>query len=177
MIDDLKYIHDHDSVDALGRAAKRWPALALNWLPTVPAWKNYAKQLALDCIGKRLVIYSGPELAAAAGAWEASFRAVAGRQARAVVLPKAELPMEAPAEHGKAYAVIMLRSGFEDTEVAACFAALESELAGSWTLPVVIQAAGDNLEAQQQWCTALGDFVTIYTALLSGLDPSANRLT
>ncbi len=32
------------------------------WLPTVPAKSNLAKQIALECIGKSVVVYAGPKL-------------------------------------------------------------------------------------------------------------------
>ena len=42
------------------------------WEPTVPTSKNYAKQLALELIGKSVVVYSGPKLFPAAYKWKIS---------------------------------------------------------------------------------------------------------
>lgn len=58
---------------ALQQAADRLSAAAQNWRPDVPTAKNYAKQIALDLIGKSIVVYSGPKLAPAAYKWKIDF--------------------------------------------------------------------------------------------------------
>ena len=44
-----------------------------SWVPVIPTEHNYAKQIALDVIGKSVVVYSGPKLWPAAYKWKISF--------------------------------------------------------------------------------------------------------
>ena len=43
------------------------------WGPTIRTTQNPAKQLALECIGKSVVVYAGPKLAPAAYKWKIGF--------------------------------------------------------------------------------------------------------
>jgi len=146
------------------------------WLPTVPTAKNSAKQIALDVIGKSIVIYAGPKLAPAALKWKIGFNENAKQIAWTNQLPEfnhnefmgwTEQPIAKP------YAVIDLRSDLEHPRIQKRFEITERLLSGKRPAPIVVAATGETVFEQLLWTMALGDFVTIYTGLANGLDPSA----
>jgi glucose/mannose-6-phosphate isomerase len=149
------------------------------WLPTIPMRSNLAKRTALESIGLSPVIYSGPKLSPAAHAWKRGFNVAAKQVAWVSQYPAAfheeligwsEQPVDKP------YRIIELRSSFEHEQVQKGFDVAFRLLSGKRPEPIVIEAAGDTLLKQLLWAIVLGDFVTIYTALASGIDPSQERL-
>ena len=145
------------------------------WLPTVPSSSNYAKQLALDVIGKSVVIYAGPKLAPAAYKWKIGFNENAKQVAWTNQLPEFnhnEFTGWTQQPVAKPYAVIDLRSNQEHPRIAKRFEISERLLSGKRPAPLVVTATGETLLEQLLWTMALGDFVTIYTGLASGLDPT-----
>lgn len=147
------------------------------WLPTVPAKNNRAKQIALDTIGKSAVIYAGPKLWPAAYKWKIGFNENAKHVAWWNQYPEfnhnefmgwAEQPVDKP------YAVIDLRSTLEHPRVQKRFEVSERLLSGRRPAPMVVNAEGTTLLEQLLWVVALGDFVTIYTALANGVNPGTS---
>jgi glucose/mannose-6-phosphate isomerase len=145
------------------------------WVATVPTDKNQAKQIALETIGKSAVVYAGPKLAPAAYKWKISFNENAKQVAWTNQYPEfnhnefmgwTKQPVQKP------YAVIDLRSDLEHPRVQKRFEVTERLLSGMRPAPIVVQAEGKSLFEQLLWTIALGDFVTIYTALLNGLNPA-----
>ena len=145
------------------------------WLPTVPTADNRAKQIALEMIGKSAVVYAGPKLSPAAYKWKISFNENAKQIAWTNQFPEfnhnefmgwTKQPVQKP------YAVIDLRSDLEHPRIQKRFEVTERLLSGMRPAPIVIQAEGKSLLEQLLWVIALGDFVTIYTALLNGLNPA-----
>lgn len=145
------------------------------WLPTVPTSSNSAKKIALEVIGKSAVIYSGPKLAPAAYKWKISFNENAKQVAWTNSLPEfshnefmgwTKQPVDKP------YAVIDLRSSLDHPRVQKRFEVTEKMLSGMRPSPIVVNAEGRNLLEHLLWTVAFGDFVTLYTALLNGLNPA-----
>jgi len=145
------------------------------WLATAPTASNQAKQIALEVIGKSVVVYAGPKLWPAAYKWKINFNENAKQIAWANQYPEfnhnefigwTEQPVQKP------YAVIDLRSSLEHPRIQKRFEVTERLLSGQRPAPIVIQAQGGDIVEQVLWTIALGDFVTIYTALLSGLNPT-----
>lgn len=145
------------------------------WLPTVPTEKNFAKKIALDCIGNSAVIYAGPKMWPAAYKWKISFNENAKQVAWANAYPEfnhnefmgwTQQPVQKP------YTVIDLRSSLEHPRVQKRFEVTERLLSGKRPAPIVVEVEGKTLLEQLLWSIALGDFVTIYTALLNGLNPA-----
>lgn len=145
------------------------------WLPTVPTANNQAKQIALDVIGKSVVVYGGPKLWPAAYKWKISFNENAKHIAWANQYPEfnhnefigwTEQPVDKP------YAVIDLRSSLEHPRVQKRFEVSARLLSGKRPDPIVVEAQGQDLLEQLLWTIALGDFVSIYTALLNGINPT-----
>lgn len=149
------------------------------WQPTVPASNNYAKQLAQDLVGKSVVVYAGPKLAPAAYKWKISFNENAKNVAwynqysefnHNEFIGWTSHPVDKP------YAVIDLRSNLENTQIIKRFELSEKLLSGRRPSPEVIKPEGEDILSQLVWLIALGDFVSIYLALLNGVDPTPVEL-
>lgn len=161
--------------DELDGAAEFLEQAEKSWLPTVPTAQNPAKQIALECIGKSVVIYGGPLMAPAAYKWKISFNENAKHIAwwnqysefnHNEFLGWTKQPVDKP------YAVIDLRSNLEHPRIQKRFEVTERLLSGMRPTPIVVQAEGKTVLEQLLWTVSLGDFVTLYTALLNGLNPT-----
>jgi glucose/mannose-6-phosphate isomerase len=159
----------------LKQAAGFLQASVQSWIPTVPTDKNPAKQIALEIIGKSAVVYAGPKLWPAAYKWKISFNENAKHVAWANQYPEfnhnefmgwTKQPVDKP------YAVIDLRSSLEHPRTQKRFEVSEKLLSGMRPAPIIVKAEGGSLLQHLLWTIALGDFVTIYTALLNGINPA-----
>ncbi len=147
----------------------------LDWLAIEPVSKNPAKQLALETMGKSPVIYASSKLFPAAYKWKISFNENAKNVAWCNQLPEfnhneflgwTSHPVDKP------YAVVDLRSSLDHPQVIERFEATDRLLSGKRPAANVIQAQGDTLLKQLMWTIAYGDFVSLYLALLNGLNPT-----
>jgi glucose/mannose-6-phosphate isomerase len=145
------------------------------WIPTVPTATNQAKLLAQEMIGKSVVVYAGPKMAPAAYKWKISFNENAKQVAWTNQFPEfnhneflgwTKQPTDKP------YAVIDLRSSLEHPRVQKRFEVSARLLSGMRPSPEIVEAQGGDLLEQLLWTIALGDFVSLYTALLNGLNPT-----
>jgi glucose/mannose-6-phosphate isomerase len=164
-----------DVYPALERAADYVERAIGGWLPTVPTTINPAKQLAQELIGKSIVVYGGPKMFPAAYKWKISFNENAKQVAWVNELPEfnhnefigwSKQPVDKP------YAVIDLRSNLEHPRVQKRFEVTARLLSGMRPEPHVVQAEGDDVLGQLLWTVAYGDFVTLYVALLNGINPA-----
>jgi glucose/mannose-6-phosphate isomerase len=146
-----------------------------NWLPDVATDKNPAKQLALEVAGTSPVIYAGPEMFPAAYKWKISFNENAKNVAWCNEIPEfshneflgwTSHPVDKP------YSVIDLRSSFEHERVQKRFFVTEKLLSGQRPHPHVVDAKGESELEQLLYLVVFGDFVSLYTALLNGLNPT-----
>jgi glucose/mannose-6-phosphate isomerase len=145
------------------------------WTPTVPVKANIAKSLALELMGKSPVIYTGPKLSPAGYKWKINFNENAKNVAWCNQLPEFnhnEFLGWSSHPTDKPYAVIDLRSKFEHERVQKRFEITDRLLSGKRPAAHVIDAQGDTLLQQLLWVIQLGDFVSLYLALLNGLDPT-----
>lgn len=145
------------------------------WRPDVATDKNPAKQLALELIGQSIVVYGGHKLFPAAYKWKISFNENAKQVAWCGALPEfnhneflgwSKQPVEKP------YKVVDLRSNLEHPRTQKRFEVTERLLSGMRPAPLVVQAEGNDVLEQLLWTVAYGDFVSLYVALLNGLDPA-----
>jgi glucose/mannose-6-phosphate isomerase len=148
---------------------------SVNWYIDVPVKNNPAKSIAQDLIGKSIVIYSGPRLYPAAYKWKISFNENAKHIAWVNQLPEfnhnemlgwTKQPVDKP------YAVIELRSLLEHDRIQKRFAVTEQLLSGMRPEPIIVSVIGESLLQQLVWAITLGDFVSLYTALLGNIDPT-----
>jgi glucose/mannose-6-phosphate isomerase len=150
-----------------------------DWVATVPTDKNPAKQLANELAGKSGVVYAGPLLAPAAYKWKISFNENAKNVAWWGTYPEfnhnefigwSSHPIQKP------YSVIDLRSNLEHPRIQKRFELSDRLLSGQRPAAHVVEAQGNNLLEQLLWTIAYGDFVTIYLALLNGVNPAPVEL-
>lgn len=145
------------------------------WLPSVPTEQNYAKQLAEKCVGKTVVIYSGSRMAPVGYKWKISINENAKNTAFCNELPEfnhnefigwTSHPVDKP------FAVIDLISGFEHPQVLRRFAISDQLLSGQRPKSIPVELQGESVMAQMLWGCVLADFVSIYMAILNGIDPT-----
>lgn len=146
-----------------------------HWRPDVATAKNQAKQIALELMGKSVVIYAGSKLAPAAYKWKISLNENAKQIAWWDELPEfnhnemlgwTEQPIQKP------YAVIEFKSSLEHPRVQKRFEVSNKVLSGKRPASIVIEPKGESLIEQLIYIIALGDFVSIYLALLNNVDPT-----
>lgn len=171
-----------DAYTLTDRAAETLAAMAgvvagytQKWVPTAATKDNLAKQIALECMGKSVVVYAGPKLAPAAYKWKISFnenaKQIAWWNQYSEFNHNEFLGWSQQPEH-KPYTVIDLRSNLEHPQIQRRFEISAKLLSGKRPAPIIVQAAGETLLEQLLSTIALGDFVSIYTALLSNINPT-----
>lgn len=145
------------------------------WTAEIPTAKNYAKQIAQEMMGKSVVIYAGPKLAPAAYKWKISFNENAKHIAwwnQFSEFNHNEFIGWTRQPEQKPYAVIELRSSLEHERIQKRFEISDKLLSGLRPAPTVVVPKGDSLIQQLLWTIVLGDFVTLYTALESNVNPT-----
>ncbi len=161
-------------LEVIESAVKKLDIAIKNWLPEVSTSQNLAKQIALDVIGKSPVIYSG-SFFSVAYKWKISFNENAKNIAWCNQFPEfnhnefigwSGHPIEKP------YAPIFLQSSYDHPQVSKRFEVSAKLLSGKMPVPVEVKMVGKTKIEQLIWAVALGDFVSIYTALLNNIDPT-----
>lgn len=148
---------------------------ASEWRADVPTQDNLAKQIAEKVMGKTPVIYAGPSLSAAAYKWKISFNENAKNLSFYNQWPEfnhnefmgwTSHPVEKP------FQPIELLSDLEDARVNKRFEVSNRLLSGRMPKAVEVQAEGESKLEHLLWSIMLGDFVSIYTAILNGINPT-----
>lgn len=146
-----------------------------SWKPEVPTDTNPAKKLTLELIGKSIVVYSGPKLFPAANKFKICLNENAKNVAWVNQYPEfnhnefigwSSHPTEKP------YAVVEIRSNLEHPRVQKRFEVSERLLSGKRPAPEVITPVGETHLQQLLWTSNFCDFVSLYTAICNGLDPT-----
>lgn len=145
------------------------------WQVDVPVSKNPAKALALDIVGKSVVVYSGPKLFPAANKFKICLNENAKNVAWVNCYPElnhnefigwTSHPVEKP------YAVVEIRSNLEHPRVQKRFEVTEKLLSGKRPSPNIITPEGETLIHQLLWTAVFCDYTSLYVALLNGLNPT-----
>ncbi len=145
------------------------------WRPTTPTKDNPAKQLALEIMGKTPIIYSGPLLAPVANKMKICMNENAKNLAWWNQYPEFnhnEFIGWSSHPTSKPFVIIEIRSNLEHERVQKRFEVSERMLSGMRPTPHVISPQGDSLPKQIFWASMFGDFVSLYLALLNGLNPT-----
>ncbi|MBX4188939.1 hypothetical protein KW792_02455, partial [Candidatus Saccharibacteria bacterium] len=175
VLESVGQVKDFETSSQLHQAADFLRESVKAWLPTVAQDNNPAKKLAMELAGKSGVIYAGPLLAPAAYKWKISFNENAKNVAWWGQYPEfnhnefigwSSHPVDKP------YAVVDLRSNLEHPRVMKRFELSDKLLSGRRPAAHVVQAQGQTLLEQLLWTITYGDFVTIYLALLNGVNPA-----
>lgn len=144
-----------------------------------PTSENYAKQLATKLVGKTTITYAGPLLFPAANKLKICMNENAKNTAWTNQYPEfnhnefigwSSHPVEKP------FAVVEFRSNFEHERVQKRFEVSERLLSGMRPSPIVIEPRGETLLQQLAYSFALADFVSIYAAILNGVNPTPVEL-
>lgn len=146
-----------------------------SWKPEIPTAKNPAKQLAHELMGRSVVVYSGPKLFPAANKIKICCNENAKNVAWTNQYPEFnhnEFIGWSSHPTDKPYAVIEIRSNLEHPRVQKRFEVSERLLSGLRPAPEVIEPQGETLLQQLLWTANFGDYVTLYLALLNGVDPT-----
>jgi glucose/mannose-6-phosphate isomerase len=162
-------------IDELESAADLLQQAASQWQADVPTSDNLAKQIAEKVMGRTPVIYAGPALSAAAYKWKISFNENAKNVAFYNQFPEfnhnefigwSSHPVEKP------FQPIELRSELEDERVNKRFDVTNKMLSGLMPAAVEVYAEGSTKLEHLLWTIMLGDFVSLYTAMLNGVNPT-----
>lgn len=149
------------------------------WNKDVTVDKNYAKQLALLAVGKTPVFYGGELTAPLAYKWKISWNENAKNVAFWNEYPEfnhnefmgwTSHPIEKP------FAVFDLVSSLEHSQIIKRFEVSDRLLSGKRPKAAVVTLQGDTPLQQLLWGCMLADFVSIYTAILNGVDPTPVEL-
>lgn len=170
----LGIFQESNAVEQLEQASEFIKNSVESWRADVPTKDNLAKQLAEESTGKSAVIYSGPLLAPAAHKWKIGFNENAKNVAWEYTFPEfnhneftgwSSHPVEKP------YQIFYLLSSFDNDRIKKRFELSEKLLSGKWPSPYHIEVQGDTKLRQMLWAVTLGDFVSVYTAILNGTSP------
>lgn len=145
------------------------------WTSDVSTDKNYAKQLALTAVGKTPIFYAGNLMAPVAYKWKISWNENAKNVAFWNELPEfnhnefmgwTSHPIEKP------FAVFDLVSNLEHSQILKRFEVSDRLLSGRRPKSTTVNLEGNSEIAQMLWGSILADFVSIYVAILNGVDPT-----
>jgi glucose/mannose-6-phosphate isomerase len=146
-----------------------------DWGPTTPTAQNAAKQLALELIGKSIVVYSGPKMFPAANKFKICLNENAKNVAWVNQYPEfnhnefigwSSHPVDKP------YAVVEIRSNLEHERIQKRFIVSEQLLSGKRPAPHIVEPKGKSHLQQLLWTSNFCDFVSVYVALLNGINPT-----
>lgn len=158
----------------LESAATKLDGLGKQWASDVPTAQNPAKQLAEEIMGKTPIIYGGV-LFGVAYKWKISFNENAKNLAWCNQLPEfnhnefigwSSHPIEKP------FAVVNLLSNFDHERVQKRFVISNKLLSGMRPESIDIQAKGETLLEQIIWTDLFGSMISVYVALLNGINPT-----
>ena len=160
--------------EILGRA--EWlQSETAKWAADAPTANNYAKQLALQAVGKTAIFYGGTLTAPVAYKWKISWNENAKNVAFWNELPEfnhnefigwTSHPVEKP------FAVFDIVSNLEHPQILKRFEVSDRLLSGLRPKSTVINLAGETAIEQMLWGSILADYVSIYLAILNGIDPT-----
>lgn len=167
-------ITSHMTFDEIAGTAEWLESETAKWTSDVSTDKNYAKQLALTAVGKTPVFYAGSLMSPVAYKWKISWNENAKNVAFWNELPEfnhnefmgwTSHPVEKP------FAVFDLVSHLEHPQILKRFEVSDRLLSGRRPKSTVVKLEGTSEIAQMLWGSILADFVSIYVAILNGVDP------
>ena len=163
------------AAEALGKISPVLESAVRAWRGDNPAPQNLAKQLATKLAGNATIIYAGPALAAAAYKWKINLNENGKNLAWSNEYPEAnhnEIVGWTSQQDKTPFAVIELCSVFDNERVRLRFQAVTQLLEKHRPTAHKVEAEGETKLAQLLWTVLLGDFVSVYLALLNGVDPT-----
>lgn len=159
----------------LAEAADNLEHTSKSWMRATPTGDNLAKQIAQSLTGKTPVIYASNLMRSVSYKWKISFNENAKNVAFWNELPEfnhnefmgwTSHPVQKP------YGVIDLVSSFDHPQIKKRFEISDRLLSGKRPKSTVISLHGSSILEQMLWGCVLADFVSIYLAILNGIDPT-----
>lgn len=159
----------------LEAAAEKLKGILTTFRSDVPTDKNPAKKLALELMGSSMVIYASSQFFPVAYKWKISFNENAKNVAWCGAYPEfnhneflgwTSHPVDKP------YKVVDLRSNLDHPQIIKRFEVSDRMLSGKRPAAHVVQLEGESILEQMVYGTAFGDAVSLYVALLNGLNPT-----
>lgn len=158
-------------------AASKWlEDESSHWASDVSTDKNYAKQLALIAVGKTPVFYASSLFMPVAYKWKISWNENAKNVAYNGTYPEfnhnefmgwVSHPIEKP------FVIFdLISEDFDSDKMRQRFALSDKLLSGKRPKSNIIHLKGSGLLRQMLWACVLADFVSIYVAILNGVDPT-----
>lgn len=163
-----------ERLDEIAQTSEWLAEQSRQWTADVTTDHNYAKQLALQAVGKTPVFYGGELTWSLAYKWKISWNENAKNVAFWNRYPEVSHnefmgwtshPVEKP------FAVFDLVSQFENGQIKKRFEITDRLLSGKRPKAMTIELAGDTLLKQLFWGNVLADYASIYTAVLNNVDP------
>lgn len=145
------------------------------WFADVPRDQNIAKQLAEELMGSSVVVYASNLFSSVAYKWKISINENAKTIAWWNSYPEfnhneflgwTSHPVDKP------YKIVNLVSELDHAQVQKRFEISEKLLSGQKPAAETVKLVGSSLIEQMMYGVALGDFVSLYLALLNGLNPT-----
>mgnify|MGYP006197232655 CR=1 FL=1 len=146
-----------------------------SWRADVATANNPTKQLAQEVAGTTPVIYASDQFFPVAYKWKISFNENAKNVAWCNAVPEfnhneflgwSSHPVDKP------YTVIDLRSSLDHPQIQKRFDISDRLLSGKRPAAHSVELQGETALQQMLYGVAFGDFVSLYTALLNGLNPT-----
>ena len=161
--------------DHIEEAAGWLDSSIVDWAPDVSTDKNLAKQIALFAAGKTAVFYGGELTAPLAYKWKISWNENAKNVAFWNQYSEAnhnEFMGWASHPVDKPFFVVDLISSFEHPQILKRFEATDRLLSGKRPKALSLHLQGDTPLQQLLLSSILADYVSIYLAVLNGVDPT-----
>lgn len=161
--------------DEISGSSEWLKAETAKWLPEVPTEQNYAKQIALEAVGKTPVFFGGELSWPLAYKWKISWNESSKNVAFWNQYPEfnhnefigwTSHPIEKP------FVIFDLISNLEHPQILKRFEISDRLLSGKRPKANIITLAGDTLIQQLLWGCVLADFASCYTAVLNNVDPT-----
>lgn len=165
----------HGKLEELSDLSEWLGTEAMQWSPAVPFEHNMAKRLAEHAVGKTAIMYGGPLTAPVAYKWKISWNENAKNTAFWNEYPEfnhnefmgwTSHPIEKP------FAIFDIQSGYEHPQIHKRFHLSDKLLSGMRPKAKTIELRGESMLAQLVWGSLLADYVSIYLAILNGVDPT-----
>lgn len=164
-----------DKLDEISEKTVWLKSETSKWSSDIKTENNYAKQLALQAVGKTAVFYGGALTAPVAYKWKISWNENAKNVAFWNEYPEfnhnefigwTSHPVEKP------FAVFDIVSKFEHPRILKRFEISDRLLSGKRPKSTTINLAGESIIEQLLWGSILADFVSIYVAILNNVNPT-----
>ncbi len=168
-----------DKLEELIKASEFIKQAVKDWSSEIRTSLNLAKQIAQEASGKSVVIYGGSLMSQVAYKWKISFNENAKQVAwwnqfsefnHNEFIGWTKQPVIKP------YCIIEIISNYEYPRILKRFELSNKLLSGNMPYPIIVKPKGSSLIEEILYAINLGDFVSLYSAILNGVNPEPVEL-